>query len=341
MAMRRRFAVLACVLFCVSSLISQSLKGIVLDEKTKLPIESASVYFDGTTIGTSTNDKGEFKIELVRGVTAPLIVSYLGYQKSIISTYSPDNFYRILLIEDLSLLDEVVISADDGMSKALKMKHFRKEFLGKYDNGMSCTILNESDLVLRYNSKNKQLTASSRKPIVVRNQNLKYLITFDLQDFYIDYSYVDLLKEHFSVKMVSYFGTSFYKNLDTLDTRRTRRKRDKAYEGSSLHFMRALSNKRLDDDGYVVFERGFKIPTYKYITVQPIENSTEVKVTIDKRLVVLYDNDRQSAIQASEEGFIIDIYGNYAPIENVLFGGDLGDQRLGDSLPFDYQLMDE
>ncbi len=165
------------------------------------------------------------------------------------------------------MLDEVVIFADDGMSRALKLKHFRQEFLGKTENGRSCKILNESDLILRFNSKNKQLTASSRKPLVIRNDNLKYLITFDIQDFYIDYSYVDLLLEDFSVKMVSYFGTSYYKNLDTLNTRRTIKKRDKTYEGSTLHFMRALNSKNLDENNYQIFEKGFKIPTYKYINV--------------------------------------------------------------------------
>lgn len=338
MGMHRLIGVMGCALFCVTSLVSQSLKGIVLDDKTRLPIESASVYFDGTTIGTSTNDKGEFRIELVEGVTAPLIISFLGYQKSVIATYSPETVYRILLIEDLSMLDEVVISTDDGMSRDLKLKYFRQEFLGKTDNGESCTILNESDLILRFNSKNKQLTVSSKKPLLVKNDNLDYLVTFDLQEFFIDYNYVDVLKGHFSIKMVVYYGTSFYKDLDTMGTRKINRKRDKAYEGSTLHFMRALSRQRLDENGYQIFERGFRIPTYKYITVQAIEESTDVKVIMDERLIILYDKKRQSVIEAKEDGFAVDIYGNYAPIENVMFGGDLGDQRLGDTLPFDYNL---
>ncbi len=332
----RVFRLLLFFLYTASSL-SQSLTGVVMDDTTKLPIESASVYFDGTTIGTSTNDKGEFKIDLVTGVTAPLIISFLGYQKTVIPTYSSENFYRVLLTEDLNMLNEVVISADDGMSRALKLTYFRKEFLGKTENGASCTILNESDVILRFNATNNQLTASSRKPIIVQNDNLEYLITFDLQEFYIDFSYVDLLNERFSVNMVAYFGTSFYKNLDSLQTRKTKRKRDKAYEGSSLHYMRALSQKRLDETDYQIFEKRFRIPTYKYIEVQPLENSTDVKVTIDKKLTILYDKKRQSVIDAKEP-FVIDIYGNYMPIEGVLFGGDLGDQRLGDSLPFDYEL---
>ena len=62
----------------------KTLKGIVLDQYTNLPIESAAVYFDGTSIGTSTNAKGEFKIELVNQSEGTLIVKatlYNGQQK--------------------------------------------------------------------------------------------------------------------------------------------------------------------------------------------------------------------------------------------------------------------
>ncbi len=65
-----------------------------------------------------------------------------------------------------------------------------------------------------------------------------------------------------------------------------------------------------------------------------------MKVSIEKPLIILYGKNRQSAIQANEDGFVVDNYGNYAPIENALFSGDLGNQRIGDTLPFDYQLTE-
>lgn len=311
-----------------------------MDGKTNLPIESAAVYFDGTSIGTSTNVDGEFQIRAVEGVTSPLIVSFLGYQKVFIPNYEIGKLYKILLEEDLNALDEVVISSDDGMPKEIKLQHFRREFLGKTENGQSCKILNESDLIFRFNSKTNQLTASAKKPLLIRNENLKYLISFDIQDFIIDYSYVDVLQNHFRVNSVIYTGTSFYRDLDSINTKRTLKKRDKVYEGSVLHFMRALHKKQLAEHDYRIFEGKFEVPHYKFITVEPIDNSQNVRVTIPKKLIILYDKKRQSAIQVTGNTFIIDNYGNYAFIENVLFGGDMGDQRVGDSFPFDYQLLD-
>ncbi len=331
---------LCMVLFALHSMSSQSLKGVVLDAKSNAPIESASVYFDGTTIGTSTNAQGEFKINHVEGVTAPLIISFLGYQRAIVNNYNSNKFYKVLLHEDLNTLDEVFIYADDGMSKAEKLKQFRREFLGTSDNGKACTILNESDLILRFNAAKKQLTASARRPIMVQNDNLEYLISFDMQDFTIDYNYVDLLQNHFRIRSVIYLGTTFYTDQYTLNRKKTIKKRDKAYEGSHLHFMRALSKKQLTENNYKIFDGSFEVPSYKHISVEPIENSKNVRVTIAKPLNILYDKKFQSVIQDNGDSFIIDQYGNYAPIEKVLFGGDLGNQRLGDSLPFDYQLLE-
>lgn len=71
------FTALLCLLTCIS--FSQTVKGIILDAKTNLPIESASVYFDNTSIGTSSNLKGEFEITLKKGINTSLIISLLGY----------------------------------------------------------------------------------------------------------------------------------------------------------------------------------------------------------------------------------------------------------------------
>ncbi len=338
--MNKLFVLIFCLLWFTPSLFCQTLKGIVLDHQTNLPIESASVYFDGTSIGTSTNSNGEFKIDIVQGVTSPLIISFIGYQKTIISNYESGKFYKILMSEDLNTLDEVVISADDGMPKELKLQHFRREFLGKTDNGNSCKILNESDLILRFNSKTNQLTASSKRPVQIRNENLKYLVSFDIQDFVIEYNYVDVLQKQFKINSVVYTGTSFYSDLDSVNTKRTLKKRDKTYEGSVLHFMRALYKKDLEKEGYQIFNEGFKVPAYKYIDIQPFENGKNMKVILSQKIVILYDKTRQSILGENKEGFLIDKYGNYAPIEKVLFGGDMGNQRIGDLLPFDYQLID-
>lgn len=315
---------------------SQSIKGVVLDEKTNAPIESASVYFDNTTIGTSTNDKGEFSLPYKDGIKSALIISYIGYQNVMLYEYEVGKHYKILMTEDLNTLDEVVISAIDSMPTAMKLDHFRKQFLGFSEAAKSCTILNEHDLILRYNYKKKQLTAKAKKPILVRNDDLQYLVSFQINEFTIDYTHSNIKSKNFHVKSVVYTGTTFYEPLENADSKKAIKNRNKTYKGSVVHFMRALSKKTLEAEGYQIFSGGFKVNPENYITIKPIENTNHVSVKFLKPLSVLFNKNRQSDIRLFIDEFTIDNYGNYAPIEKVMFNGDMGNQRVGDLLPFDY-----
>jgi hypothetical protein len=324
--------------FSLLSISAQTLTGIVLDQKTNLPIESAAVYFDGTSIGTSTTADGAFMIDLVQGVSAPLVISYLGYQKQILYNYTSDKRYKILMSEDLNSLDEVIISADDGLPREIKLQQFRKEFLGTSINGLSSKISNEDDLILWFDAKRNRLSVSSKKPIQIVGKNLRYVITFDLDDFVINYQRVDLLKRWFGNSTVAYQGTSFYTDLDTKTKNRTFKKRDQAYHGSVMHFMRALSRERLAEESYQIAKGGILVPANELIAIARDENSATVLVTVTERLNIIYDKYRQSVMEVKGDTFKIDQFGNHSPIKNVLFGGDMGEQRVGDALPLDYGL---
>ena len=320
---------------------SQSIKGVVLDGKTNEPIESASVYFDNTTIGTSTNDKGEFSLPYKEGIKSALIISYLGYQNVMIYDYQVNKLYKILMTEDVNTLDEVVISAIDSMPRAMKLEHFRKQFLGFSDAAKSCTILNEDDLILKYNYKKKQLTAKAKKPILVQNEDLQYLVSFQINEFTIDYSYANITDKHFHIKSVIYTGTTFYQPLEEAESQKTIKNRNKTYEGSVVHFMRALSKKTLEAEGYQIFSSGFLVKPENYIRVKPIENTNVVTVKMLKPLSILYNKNRQSEMQSLVDEFTIDEYGNHSPLQQVLFSGDMGNQRVGNLLPFDYELLED
>lgn len=54
------------------------ISGKVLDSNN-LPLIGAAVYLNNTSIGTTTNDLGEFELFIKAGVH-DLIISYLGYE---------------------------------------------------------------------------------------------------------------------------------------------------------------------------------------------------------------------------------------------------------------------
>nr|WP_321246486.1 carboxypeptidase-like regulatory domain-containing protein [uncultured Psychroserpens sp.] len=313
---------------------SQTFSGTVLDVATNEPLESVSVYFDNTTIGTSTNDKGAFSIEFVDAVQSTLVISFLGYEKVFIADYRTKNNITILLKESINELDAVVIDADDGMSRELKMKKFKREFLGKSENGKSCKILNEKDIKLRYNKREKTLSAWSNTPILVRNKNLKYEISFEIIDF-------EITLGNWGVSSVSYSGTSFFNDLDTKKKKRISKNRLSTYEGSVQHFIRALFNKQLKENGYVFGAKGFVVDPYEYFSMSTVDDYGTKTVVLKEKLDIFYNGTIESIIQTSIPQFKIDNYGNYSPIEGVLFGGNMGSQRVGDSLPLDYGLKTE
>ena len=318
--------------------LAQTFSGKVIDKITQLPIETASVYFNNTTIGTTTDDKGKFSIVYTDAVQSTLVISYLGYKKVLISDYRNQNDITVELIEANNALDEVYIEFDDGLTRRQKLRIFRKEFLGISKFGKSCKILNEDDLILKYDKKNKALYASAKVPLTIKNKALQYEIAYDIIDFEVKFRYANIKTKKFTVNTVTYYGTSFYKNLDGFSSKTTAKNRLQVYRGSVQHFMRSLYNENLKDEGYWIFYDKFRVDEWDYFKVKTITNSELKKVTLTNKVTILYNKDLQSELELKIEEFFVDIYGNYSPVVGLYFGGAMGSQRIGDTLPLDYGL---
>ena len=318
--------------------IAQTLSGIVLDYATKQPLETVAIYFDNTTVGTTTNEKGEFLITYSEAIQSTLVVSYLGYQKTLITDYRTKKNLVIELKPSAVSLDEVIIDFDDGLTRKQKLFLFKKEFLGTSKYAKSCRVLNENDLVLRFNKKNNTLYVSSDVPVRVKNNALQYEIAFDILDFEASYRYTNGDVGSFVLNKVLYIGTSFYRDLEKANKKRILRNRKKVYEGSVQHFMRALYYKNLRKAGYSIFYKRLRVNEWSYFNVEPVEKSEFKKVTLNKKVSILYNEKSQSEMFLEVDKFYVDVYGNYTPIIGVYFYGALGDQRVGDTLPSDYGL---
>ncbi len=331
---------LLCISFSYAQITTQ-LTGTVIDKATQKPIETAAVYFNNTTIGTTTNSKGEFSINYTDAVTSNLVISYLGYQKVMISDYREHYNLNIQLIVEETSLDEVFLSYDDALTRKQKLHLFRKEFLGTSKYAKSCKILNENDLILRYNAKEKVLYADSKNPIIINNKSLNYQISYDLLEFEIVFWDVNPDTNYFNVNAVSYVGASFFKSLQTNTSNKIRMHRNKAYKGSVQHFIRSLFNFNLYENDYWVFHKRKQVNASDYISVMPVENSELKKVSLSvKKLTFLFNKKQQSDLILNSEHFFIDRYGNFAPANAIYFSGALGSQRIGDALPLDFNVSE-
>lgn len=336
--MKIKLLILACVSMTLFGY-SQKVTGVVLDAKTKEPIETATVYFNNTTRGTITNNKGEFSLEYSDAIQSPLVISFLGYKKQLIANYRTQGSLIIQLKEVKEVLDEVFISHNDGLTREEKLKIFKKEFLGTSKFGKSCTILNDDALVLKYLQKEKRLVAHSASPLKIINKRLQYTISYDLNSFSAEFTDTPTTKNNFKLLGVSFTGNPYYQDMVDFDKKKARRNRKKSYQGSSYHFMRSLYADKLKKQKFRLFEKRNEKDTKDVFNIT-FKDSTAIKKVVPnkKSIVIVYDNKDISKVNILVPHFLIDVYGNYTEVPKIQFSGDIGSKRLGDMLPLDYNL---
>ncbi len=99
--------------FCITAVAQTELKSKIVDFQTFIPIESASIYVDKTTIGTISNSDGKFVLLVPKEyANDTLVVSSIGYKsfKTPVSNFVNDE--DIFLEEDIASLDEVILVAE-------------------------------------------------------------------------------------------------------------------------------------------------------------------------------------------------------------------------------------
>lgn len=312
-----------------------SVSGNILDTYSKEPLEGVSIFYDGTTIGTTSDKNGFFELKTKYLITSYLIVSYIGYETQVFDASEKKSFGTIYLKEKAVQLDEVTL-VPDTWSREKKMKIFKKEFLGHTKSASKCIIINEEDIRLYYNSRNNKLHAYTERPIQVLNNFLGYLVEYNLVDFEVDF--INDNQEFPKVHSTYMAGTVFFSIVNSSkDLKKYTKRKEKVYLGSSLHFMRALSRSRLNEEKFDIFKRSFKInPDKEYIVNRESDGRVKVQQK-SKKLSILFKN-KQSFIRVSINSFYIDSYGNHSSTRDIYFGGEMGKLRIGSLLPLDYKL---
>ena len=318
---------------------SQEIRGYVFDKLTREPLIGASVYFDNTTIGTSTDLDGYFEITPREGIRSSMIISYIGYDPEVRNQASASDNLRIYLEPTTDMLEEVILSPDDDWPRELKLSEFKKHYLGTSPRGRTCVILNEDDLDLVYSKKRKRLYARSKAPIQIENKMLGYRITADLRAFGLGYSSVSRNKKKLVSSGVIYKGLNRYEDVNENRSPTVRQARLDAYYGSVLHFMRALSSGNLLPEGYRIRYQGKFIEPNQMFTVTEQGGARGTRVRLKDKVEILYKATELSAMEVVSKEFYIDEQGNHSPVDKVRFGGVMGDQRMGDALPMDFSIQ--
>lgn len=222
--------------------------GKVIVDESGLPLQGASIFAQNTTLGTVSDADGNFKLSLPGG-GYDLIVSFTGRQTESVRVSSSDYKEPMIfkLKEKQKELEEVaVVSSNevkDGWAKYGSF--FVENFIGTSDNAAETNIKNPEVLKFVFSKRKNRLKITAREPLVVENNALGYVLKYELDSFVHEYN----------TNMSVYGGFPKFEEMNSQDSNKIKQwklAREKAYDGSLLHFMRSLYDSVLKEDGFEV-----------------------------------------------------------------------------------------
>lgn len=328
-------------LFVSAYINAQTVQGTVIDSNNQ-PIMGASVYFDGTLYGATTDIDGKFSFTIKSNINATLIVSFIGYENIYLNNINYNRKYKFILQESTETLKEIEVF-NNSFTRKQMMFIFKKQFLGNTKAGKKCTIENEEEIYFSYDNENFILKAFSDKPIIINNPYLGYKVYFNLSSF--DAKFHKYSINNSDIYSSIYIGTSRFEEVENSKT--TIRNREKTFKGSLLQFFRNFATMKWGKDDFLLFYKSFQDNPENHFTIRSIsEGAVQVSIVPQEKGIntkgfvaefsMLYNKKEQSKIIFYTDNFIIDKYGLFSNYEKIYFSGDLSNKRVGDLLPSNY-----
>jgi hypothetical protein len=238
--------------------------GIVLNGENDAAIPNASVFITNTSRGTISGTDGRFQLNNIPPGKYELIISSIGYNTQVYP-FSSDKLplqLKIYLEPKAIELATVVVEPYDKDGWKNWGKFFLENFIGTTDAARLCKIKNYKALRFRHSRKKNVLTVVADEPLIIENRDLGYKITYQLEDFSYD----------FNKNTLFFLGYTLFEDMAKGKEeipKRFLRERKNAYDGSMVHFMRALYTNRLVQEGFEV-RRVVRIPNTEKERVRKI-----------------------------------------------------------------------
>lgn len=158
------------------------------------PLIGVNIYLNNSTIGTTTNEEGFYKLKIPDG-RFELVVSIIGFQpESRFIDINNSSFKQLdfALKEKVYEINQVKIEDQFSDEWYKKLKVFKTYLLGKNEFSSQCKINNEKDIYFsgEYNS---IFTVHSYNPLNIRNYALGYLMDCTFINLKIDNPICSLL----------------------------------------------------------------------------------------------------------------------------------------------------
>ncbi|MBK7131996.1 MAG: carboxypeptidase-like regulatory domain-containing protein [Bacteroidales bacterium] len=330
--MRKSLLILLFTCLYLSSF-GQILKGTIKDVNTGEVINYASIYINGTFVGTNSDIGGNFELDISRYPAMPLTISALGYYSLNIPNLDPYKKLEIYLTPKLFELSEVVINAKKiSRERRNNMGYFKREFLGITMNASNCTIKNEDDITFSHDSSGDTLIAISLKPILIENNALGYNLVY----------YLDIFKYSKKTGYILITGNCIFNedlSIDKSLQEKYDRRRRSAYLGSRMHFIKSLWANTQAVEGFVVKDINYKVLSPDKYLCQTVDTATGVisKFLCNQKTMTItyYTRGTSSQIILNNDSIYFDKDGYFDPL-GISWQGEMARQRIADLLPFEY-----
>lgn len=263
--MTRTFLVVLIYMFS-QPIFSQELNGFILEKTTNLPLIGAHIYIINSLQGTVSNVEGEFTLT-PPNTHGELLVTYVGYENRKIE-FSPSTKNLIISLTALAnQLEEVSVKSTKDKKWKRLYKKFENSFLGNTKNAGFCVITNPW-VVDVTKGPNGEILASSTQPIEIINNALGYKLTFHLVAFTL------------KADRLHYQGFVYFKELEanpSVDESIWRKNRKETFLGSQRHFITAMNNNDLKNEGFEIYSASFS-PEIGFTTNKLIKETKLLKV---------------------------------------------------------------
>ena len=310
---------------------TQIVKGTIFDKSDSSKISIASIYFNGTSVGTNSDQNGHFELDITKFASLPLTISALGYNSVTLTDFSKEKPIEVYLTPKTFELNEVFVVAKSTVKeRKANLKLFRDQFLGSSYNGQNCVIMNEGDITFKNGISHDTLKAFASKPILIVNNALGYKITY----------YLDKFEYYRKSKSFLYQGSAIFKEdlTSEITNKFFEKRRKNAYLGSRSHFFASLWANKLKSNGFTIRNSKDQILNFEDIV---IERSGFKKYLSYKGNLGIYYFPKSSnstiELLRTIDPVFFDSSG-YFDGSGVKIIGQMAQQRIGDLLPYDYRL---
>lgn len=335
--------------------------GTVTDAETGAPLPGAHVFIAVSMNGAVTNSDGRYELTRVPLGTHRLYVSMVGYEPQPLDIFLREariHTYDFKLEPAVVEVGEIEVTGERDERWQRRLAKFIRLFIGETPNAGQTEILNPE--VLDFSDVAGRFTARASETLVIENRALGYRIHY-------------FLKEFVALPMrTMYDGEPLFEEMEASgpeERDRWQRNRSEAFHGSFRHFMLAVLNDRVEEQGFITYHRpvqrnnlsGAPAPAQNRF---PLDTKEILKAGEDEQerildfhgfVEIVYTKEvedqsflkwqgrrgrpkyRSSLILLEEGPTVVDLKGDVFDPYGVTFFGYLAFERVADEVPKEYR----